>query len=196
MYGAFPKWSEHQRMRESKKKAPDPDDTTVNDWYLRRFIPVDVKAAVIERDAFKCRICGRRISEVSDARRLVKMATGTFHIDHVVPCNQGGRATMENLQLTCPRCNLTRKKAFSFEEILNFAEISGDARNFAASCGELRPETKPNQIETKTETETKSRKQLHLAALDVAFDRFWKAYPKKVSKDAARKAFAKLDPDE
>lgn len=43
-------------------------------------------------------------------------------------------------------------------------------------------QTKPNQSETETETEARAR----------AFDEFWRAYPKKVGKEAARKAYAKV----
>ncbi len=137
IYGCFPNWGEHQRLRESKVKCPDPDDTTVNDWYYRRFIPMALKEAILVRDGFKCQQCGKHISEMTDAHKLIKMATGTFHIDHIVPCSQGGRATMENLQLLCPKCNLTRKKHFTFEEILDFPE-HGDASDNVIDCGELR----------------------------------------------------------
>ena len=44
---------------------------------------------------------------------------------------------MENLQLLCPKCNLTRKKHFTFEEILDFPE-HGDASDNVIDCGELR----------------------------------------------------------
>ena len=134
VYGCFPKWEDHQRVRDSKKKHPDPEDTTVNDWYLRRYIPAEMKIAIIQRDGFKCQACGKHIAEMTDPARLVKMATGSFHIDHIVPCSQGGRATMENLRLLCPKCNLSRKKFFSYEEILNFG---GESPQVAASGGEL-----------------------------------------------------------
>ena len=139
VYGCFPHWEEHQRIRDSKKKIPDPEDTTVNDWYLRRYIPTEMKVAIVQRDGFKCKECGKHIAEITDASKLVKMAFGCFHIDHIVPCNQGGRATMENLRLLCPKCNQSRKKTFSYDEILNF---SGETGNSAASCGEL-PQSAP-----------------------------------------------------
>ena len=139
VYGCFPHWEEHQRIRDSKKKIPDPEDTTVNDWYLRRYIPAEMKVAIVQRDGFKCKECGKHIAEITDASKLVKMASGCFHIDHIVPCNQGGRATMENLRLLCPKCNQSRKKTFSYDEILNF---SGETGNSAVDCGEL-PQSAP-----------------------------------------------------
>lgn len=138
IYGCFPNWKEHQRVRESKLKCPDPDDTTINDWYLRRFIPIDMKAQIVERDGFKCKICGKFVTTCRDAKRFVKLGTGMYHIDHIVPCGQGGRATLENLQLTCPSCNLSRKKQFTFDEIVRFAESGFKENEFAASCGESR----------------------------------------------------------
>lgn len=144
LYGCFPKWSEHQRLRESKAKIPEPDSREVNDWYLRRFIPLSLKVKVLERDNFKCQECGKYISaNTESAKKLIKMGTGLFHYDHIVPVVQGGRATEENLRILCPKCNLSRRKNYSIEEIL---EIT---RQVAASCGNLRPESEsesnPNQ---------------------------------------------------
>ncbi len=45
----------------------------------------------------------------------------------------------------------------------------------------------------KTNTKTKTKT---VNPLNPLFDRFWEAYPKKVAKEAARKAFAKHKPDE
>lgn len=145
LYGCFPKWSEHQRLRDSKAKIPEPDSREVNDWYLRRFIPLSLKVKVLERDNFKCQECGKYISaNTESAKKLIKMGTGLFHYDHIVPVVQGGRATEENLRILCPKCNLSRRKNYSIEEIL---EIT---RQVAASCGKLRPESESN---TNTESE-------------------------------------------
>ena len=186
VYGAFPNWNEHQRIRDSKKRNPDPSDTTVNDWYYRRFIPLELKAQIIERDNFKCKICGKQIAEGVDAKRLVKMAYGTFHIDHIVPCQQGGRATLENLRLTCAKCNLSRKKSFTYDEILQFAENGGEPLQNAATCELLRPESNPIQSESESNPNDCA----------AAFERFWAAYPRHTNKRQAVKAFEKLKPDE
>ena len=133
IYGCFPNWHKHQRIRESKTKCPDIDDTTVNDWYLRRFIPINLKKEIINRDNFKCKICGKYVASVEDATVLIKMGAGLYHIDHIVPVNQGGRATAENLQLTCPKCNLSRSRHFTVEEIIEMTQNEC----FAEGCGEL-----------------------------------------------------------
>jgi len=193
VYGAFPRWGEHQRIRDSKKKIPEPTDTKVNDWYLRRFIPISLKVEILERDKFTCRICGRKIADGStDARKLIKMGTGLFHFDHIVPCQQGGRATAENLRLTCAKCNLSRQKTFTVDEILSFSECCESSPQLAANRRDLppnpiqsnpefnpNPESNPNDRESETE----------------CFDEFWKAYPRKVAKQTALKAWngAKAD---
>lgn len=140
VYGAFPNWSEHQRVRESKKKCPEPGDTTINDWYLRRFIPMDMKAEILERDDFKCQVCKKFVTSCRDAKRFAKLGLGLYHIDHIVPVQQGGRATMENLRVTCPECNLKRKRKFTFKELL--AEACDNSQNVAETCGELLPESR------------------------------------------------------
>lgn len=155
VYGAFPKWGEHQRLRDSKKRMPEPDDSEINDWYLRRFIPMEMKIEIIKRDKYKCKLCGKHIAETDDPRRLIKMGAGLFHIDHIVPCAQGGRATLENLRLTCPACNLSRKKVFSFDEILAFTN-GMDLPQVAASCGELPPESESNP---NTNTNTRAKRE-------------------------------------
>jgi 5-methylcytosine-specific restriction endonuclease McrA len=155
IYGAFPNWSEHQRVRDSKKKCPEPSDTSINDWYLRRFVPIDMKAQILERDNFKCQLCGKFVTTCKDGKRFVKLGSGLYHIDHIVPVLQGGRATLENLRLTCPHCNQSRKKRFTFAEILaeTLAEKNGELPQAAESCGEpprvaaiiqSNPNTNPN----------------------------------------------------
>lgn len=187
VYGAFPNWEMHQRVRDSKTKCPEPDDTDINDWYLRRFIPMDMKVELVERDGFKCKICGKFLTSCREARRFVKLGQGLYHIDHIVPVVQGGRATLENLRLTCPECNLKRKKRFTFKEILEF----DTSHDFAADCGEpprnsaiiqSNPNPNPNPIQNDAR---RSR--------EVEFDRFWSAYPRKEGKQKARRAFEKVN---
>ena len=186
VFGAFPNWGEHQRVRDSKHKFPDPTDTGINDWYLRRFIPIDMKASIIVRDKFKCAVCGEQIAEGIEAKKLIKMGAGLFHIDHIVPVAQGGRATMENLRLTCPTCNLSRKRLFSFSEILQFAENGGELRRTAAKEKKLRP----NPIQSESNPNPNPN------PMEGMFERFWTAYPRHVNKQGAKKAFEKLKPDE
>jgi hypothetical protein len=146
-----------------------------------------MKVELVERDGFKCKICGKFLTSCREARRFVKLGQGLYHIDHIVPVVQGGRATLENLRLTCPECNLKRKKRFTFKEILDF-DASCD---FAANCGEQRqdsaiiqsnPNPNPNPIQND------ARK-----AREEAFEKFWSAYPRKEGKQKAKAAFEKVN---
>ena len=176
VYGAFPNWKEHQRIRDSKNKCPEPDDTSVNDWYLRRFIPLEMKVQLLNRDNFKCQICGKYVTSCRDARRFVKLGSGLYHIDHIVPVVQGGRATMENLRVTCPECNLKRHKLFTFKDLLEETQ-NNTAESFspqvAADCGELPPrargrgiQSNPIQSESEDSTEPQAPSVLTLTLND------------------------------
>ena len=153
VYGAFPNWSEHQRVRDSKTKCPEPDDTSINDWYLRRFIPMAMRVRILERDNFKCQLCGKYVTTSRDAKRFAKLGSGLYHLDHIVPVLQGGRATDENLRVSCPDCNLKRHKTFSFHEILEEtlnATTSDSSPQFAA----VRGETQPTRAGAESESES------------------------------------------
>ena len=162
VYGCFPNWGEHQRVRDSKKKCPDPTNTTINDWYLRRYIPISMKIELLQRDNFSCAECGKRIAETDNARAVLKMGAGLFHIDHLVPVNQGGRATMENLRVLCPKCNLSRKRFYTFDEILQFAETCGEIPQKSANICKM----PPNPIQSLSEYESESLSESLMDAND------------------------------
>lgn len=63
----------------------------------------DIQRIMCEQDA-KCAYCGELLS-------------GQYHIDHKTPVSRGGTNSIENLHLTCPRCNM-KKGAMSHEEFL------------------------------------------------------------------------------
>jgi hypothetical protein len=107
-----------------------------------------MKAEIIERDRFKCTICNKYLTTCTDAKRIAKLGENLFHIDHIIPVSQGGRATMENLRLTCPTCNLERKRYFTIAEILEMSANDDTLPQVAASCRELPPESNPIQSES------------------------------------------------
>ncbi|HYE92216.1 MAG TPA: HNH endonuclease signature motif containing protein [Terriglobales bacterium] len=145
VFGYFPGWDEHQRVRHTRARCPEPGTgDEVNDWALQRFVPMLLRRRIFERDKFKCQECG--ISHkmpgvpLAEAQRAL---SSVFHIDHIVPVLQGGRATEENLRLLCRRCNAKRPKTFDWS--------TGTAvPRSAASCGELPPESNPIRIQSES----------------------------------------------
>lgn len=60
-----------------------------------RRIASNVRQAVLDRDDYLCRYCGRR--------------SQTMEVDHIIPVSQGGTSTLDNLVTACRKCN--RRKA-------------------------------------------------------------------------------------
>jgi len=56
-------------------------------------ISVDTRLFVWQRDGGRCRKCGSRRD---------------LHFDHVIPRSWGGASTVDNVQLLCGRCNLSK----------------------------------------------------------------------------------------
>ena len=75
-------------------KQANNEKTTTNN---PRNINYRTRFKVMQRDNFKCQICGA--SPATQAGVLL-------HIDHIVPVAKGGQATMDNLQTLCQKCNL------------------------------------------------------------------------------------------
>lgn len=69
--------------------------------YVRESINSLIKRKVIERDGYICRHCGMDCS---------KSGSGGYHFDHVYPVSRGGETSIENLVMSCVRCN-SRKGA-------------------------------------------------------------------------------------
>lgn len=68
----------------------------------RNSIPLAVSRQVIARDGMSCRYCGRRVHQRRSG------GPGRLHFDHVVPYSLGGAATVDNLAVSCRRCNLAK----------------------------------------------------------------------------------------
>ena len=86
------------------------------------------------------------------------------------------------------------KEKYPGPEKSDVAASCGELPQVAASCGESRPESNPIQSESKSESESESESKSACAEVVDGFDLFWSAYPRHTAKDAARKAFDKLNP--
>ena len=76
--------------RLNNRTASTPVSDTLSD---RKRIPRDVRNAVWIRDAGLCIECG---------------ADDYLEFDHVIPVSKGGSNTLQNIQLLCRRCNVTK----------------------------------------------------------------------------------------
>ena len=76
-----------------------PSITAQTDYLAKdkRSISLRTRFLVMQRDSFKCRLCG---ASPANSPEVV------LHIDHIVPWSKGGKTTMENLQTLCSKCNL------------------------------------------------------------------------------------------
>lgn len=79
-------------------------DVKAKEVAKRRRISPTQRKAVLERDGYKCRICGisrqyldDKVPGLGEYLRL--------EIDHIVPITQGGTSDESNLQCLCWRCN-------------------------------------------------------------------------------------------
>ncbi|MEW6013187.1 MAG: HNH endonuclease [Elusimicrobiota bacterium] len=73
----------------------DPDFVNIKE--LDDFTP-ELKEKILERDGYKCVICGRTKREGYE-----------LHVDHILPKDKGGKATLENGQTLCSICNFRKK---------------------------------------------------------------------------------------
>ena len=74
----------------------DPEAVALRDD-LEDFSP-ELKKQILERDGYKCVICGAGINEGAE-----------LHVDHIKPKDLGGKATLENGQTLCSRHNFLKK---------------------------------------------------------------------------------------
>lgn len=58
---------------------------------MRKPIDWELRIAVLERDGYQCRYCGKK--------------HGPFELDHVYPESKGGETILENLVVACKKCN-------------------------------------------------------------------------------------------
>lgn len=89
--------------------------------------PLAVRQAILERDGYKCVMCGMGLEHGVDV-----------YVDHIIPKDRGGKATLENGQTLCGRHN-NLKKNYSqtesgkrmFIRLYERAKELGDEQNLA-----------------------------------------------------------------
>ncbi|TAG06931.1 MAG: HNH endonuclease [Cytophagia bacterium] len=85
---------------------------------------ISLKKIIFERDGFECARCGKNKINYPDAE---------FHIDHIVPKDEGGKAILENGQVLCSRCNFikknTKQTSTGKKMFLNLYELAKKEQN-------------------------------------------------------------------
>ena len=85
----------------------------------KKYIPVDERNKVIDRDGTNCFYCGKGGVSVPGCKHRViekepEEYLGTsiqylvMHYDHIIPESKGGITCADNLVLACRKCNLTK----------------------------------------------------------------------------------------
>ena len=77
---------------------------------IRDKVKPAMRKEIGERQDWKCVYCGRDISKRSS-------------IDHIVPVEHGGQSNIENLQMTCLRCNQSKGASSDVEYRVKLANI-------------------------------------------------------------------------
>lgn len=65
----------------------------------RRDPSIGLRFKVLQRDRFRCQLCGRSPASELGCK---------LHVDHIVPVSKGGKTTFENLRALCAECNVGR----------------------------------------------------------------------------------------
>jgi 5-methylcytosine-specific restriction endonuclease McrA len=86
----------------------------------KQYIPLNLRKTIIDRDGLHCVYCDEDLYDKE------------IHLDHIIPESQGGPTTMNNLQVTCRKCNLA-KGTLSEEEFTN--RLRQRALNILARLG-------------------------------------------------------------
>ena len=73
------------------------DPNFVHNSGLEDFTPQQ-KREILERDEYRCVECGRGVAEGVE-----------LHVDHIIPKDKGGKATIENGQTLCAQHNFLKK---------------------------------------------------------------------------------------
>lgn len=86
------------------KKEQKTTNTHKNCHKTNRDINLRLRFKVMQRDNFKCCICGKSPATSPCV---------TLHIDHIKPWSKGGETTIDNLQTLCSECNLGKSDLYN-----------------------------------------------------------------------------------
>ena len=79
----------------------------------RRNIKDTTRYSVLERAGFKCQCCGIKPLKNNDV---------ILHIDHIITYSLGGSDNIDNLQVLCNKCNISKRNKFIINHNVNWVE--------------------------------------------------------------------------
>lgn len=93
---------EYMNLEITEKNTNELHDEEIKDVQIikhktKRDINLRLRFKVMQRDNFKCCICGSSPA---------KDPAIELHIDHIIPWSKGGETVIDNLQTLCTNCNL------------------------------------------------------------------------------------------
>jgi hypothetical protein len=147
-----------------------------------------LKQELRDRDKDLCRYCAQKVNWADR-----KGASGATY-DHVNPV---GPATLDNLVIACRSCN-SRKRNRTPEDagIALLPPPPGRRASEQESRSDLDPITDLTGYGEDTDLDLDLlKKEKRTPEVSTLFNRFWAAYPRKVGRDAAWRAWQKRRPD-
>lgn len=101
-----PEYVEYRRQKNSEWRANNPEKRQASSRESTRRRKALLKGAsevefftkpqIWDRDSGICGLCGKAADPTD------------WHLDHVIPLKRGGEHTMENVQVSHPKCNLSK----------------------------------------------------------------------------------------
>ncbi len=88
---------------EQSQPAQATTDTTRFMHKTKRDINLRMRFFILQRDSFKCCICGRSPATTPGLE---------LQVDHIIPWSKGGETVIDNLQTLCSDCNLGKSNLF------------------------------------------------------------------------------------
>lgn len=85
-------------------------DLYIWDMQLTRTIKTNTRYEVLSRSNFKCQACWNKPNKDNDV---------VLHIDHILPFSKWWSNEINNLQVLCSDCNLSKKDFFNIDHNIN-----------------------------------------------------------------------------
>lgn len=99
--GAIRPQSGSQTNARSRVPRPAPTNVQPED---RRDPSIGLRFKVLQRDRFKCVLCGDHPARSQEC---------VLHVDHLIPWSKGGKTREDNLRTLCATCNVGRGNRFA-----------------------------------------------------------------------------------